>query len=387
MMTTKGRYAVGILALITGMLLTGCAHKNKVASNDILIGEYVSMTGTTAAYGQSGHKGAMLAVEEINAKGGVLGKKIKLLTEDTQSKPEEAASAVSKLINQESVVAILGEFASSRSLAGAPICQDKKIPMLSPGSTNPEVTKKGDYIFRNCFIDSFQGTVLAKFAFNSLKLRKIAILTDVKNDYSVGLTQYFKETFVKLGGQIVESQSYTEGDTDFKAQLTTIKQKHPEAILFPGYYTEVGLAAKQARALGITVPILGGDSWVSDQLLEVAGSALNGCYFSDHYSSEDKSPVVQNFVTAYKAKYNEEPNSIAALSYDGIKVLADAMVRANSAQPTKIKEALAQTKQFPGVTGLITIDANRNANKSAVILQIKNNKIQYLETVQPDPLP
>lgn len=377
---------VGLLAFITVIFASGCAHKKTRASNEIVIGEYASMTGTTATYGQSGHKGAMLAIEELNAKGGVLGKKIKLMTEDTQSKPEEAASAVNKLINQNDVVAILGEFASSRSLAGAPICQSSKIPMLSPGSTNPEVTKKGDYIFRNCFIDSFQGTVLAKFAYNSLKLRKIAILTDVKNDYSVGLTQYFKETFTKLGGQIVAEQSYAEGDTDFKAQLTALKQKKPEGLMFPGYYTEVALAAKQARALGITIPFLGGDSWVSDQLLEVAGSALEGCYFSDHFSAEDRAEVVQKFVVAYKAKYNEMPNSLAALSYDGIYILARAIEAAKSSEPSKIRDALAHTQNFQGVTGLITIDAQRNANKSATILQIKDHKVQYLETVKPDAL-
>lgn len=375
---------LGVLSLFGCMLLGGCAPRNTDTGAEILIGEYASMTGTTATYGQSGHKGTMLAVEEINAKGGILGKKIKVLTEDTQSKPEEAASAVNKLINKNRVVAVLGEFASSRSLAGAPICQASRIPMLSPGSTNPEVTQKGDYIFRDCFIDSFQGKVLAKFAFNSLKLRKVAILTDVKNDYSVGLTQYFKETFIKLGGEIVEEQSYTEGDTDFKGQLTAIKQKNPEAVLLPGYYTEAALVLKQARALRITVPFLGGDGWDSDQLLAVGGSDLNGCYFSNHYSADSEAPVVQDFVAAYKNKYHETPNAMAALSYDGLKLLADAIVRANSTDPAKIRDALAQTKDFQGVTGRISMDANRNANKSAAILQIKDAKIHFFETVEPD---
>lgn len=385
MVNIQGRL-LGLFAAVGCCILVGCATQNPTAGNEILIGEYASLTGTTATYGQSGHKGTLLAVEEINAKGGILGKKIRVLTEDTQSKPEEAASAVNKLINKNRVVAVLGEFASSRSLAGAPICQSSQIPMLSPGSTNPDVTKKGDYIFRNCFIDSFQGQVLAKFAFHTLKLRKVAILTDVKNDYSVGLTQFFKEKFIELGGEIVEEQSYTEGDTDFKSQLTAIKRKNPEAVLLPGYYTEAALVLKQARALRIAVPFLGGDGWDSDQLLTVGGADLNGCYFSNHYSADSDAPVVQDFVAAYKNKYQETPNSMAALSYDGLKLLADAIVRANSTDPAKIRDALAQTRDFQGVTGRVSIDAERNASKSAVILQIKDGKIQYYATVEPDSL-
>src|SRR6266498_6018074 len=261
-----------------------------------VIGEYGSLTGTTATFGQSTDNGIKLAFDEINAAGGLLGKKIKVLVEDDRSQPEEAATAATKLINQNHVVAMLGEVSSSRSLAAAPICQANRVPMVSPSSTNPRVTRIGDYIFRVCFIDSFAGGVMAKFTARSLKLKRVAVLTDVRNDYSVGLHTFFREEFRKLGGEIVAEQSYSEGDSDFHAQLTQIKSAAPEAIYIPGYYTEVGTIARQARELGIRVPLLGGDGWDSPKLWEIGGEALNGCYLANHYSVDDPSPAVQSFV-------------------------------------------------------------------------------------------
>jgi branched-chain amino acid transport system substrate-binding protein len=255
--------------------------------------------------------------------------------------------------------------------------------MVSPGSTNPNVTKVGDHIFRVCFIDPFQGTVMAKFTLNSLKKTRIAVLTDVRQDYSVGLSQFYKEYLTKNGGTVVSEQSYSSGDQDFKGQLTSIKGANPEAIFVPGYYNEVGLIARQARELGITVPIMGGDGWDSPTLTQIGGAALENTFFSNHFSVEDQNPVIQNFVRDYKARFNKDPDGMAALGYDAAKVLLDAMTRAGSSEPAKVREALAATKDFEGVTGKITIDADRNAQKSAVVLTIKDGQFRYAETIAP----
>ncbi|HEU4436988.1 MAG TPA: ABC transporter substrate-binding protein, partial [candidate division Zixibacteria bacterium] len=287
------------------------------------------------------------------------------------------------------VVAVLGEVASSRSLAGAPICQENKIPMVTPSSTNPKVTEVGDYIFRVCFIDPFQGEAMAKFAFNNLKVKKAGILKDSKNDYSVGLAQYFAETFKALGGQIVAEESYFEGDQDFKAQLTSIKGKKPEAIFIPGYYTEVGLIARQARELGLNIPLLGGDGWDSPKLTEIAtikkpGDALKDCYFSNHYAADDPNPVIQDYIKKYQAKFGEVPDAMAVLGYDAANILYDAIKRAGSTEGVKVRDALAQTKDFPGVAGSTTIDSARNALKPLVVLKIaEGGKYEYTATVAP----
>ncbi len=371
------------ITLFTCALLSLSLLSCKKDPNVILIGEYGSLTGNTATFGQSTHDGVMLAFEEINNQGGILGKKIKIITEDDQSKPEEAKNAVLKLIKQNGVKAVIGEVASSRSLAAAPECQRSKIPMLSPASTNPKVTEIGDYIFRTCFIDSFQGRTMAKFARNNLKLKKIAILKDVKNDYSVGLADFFEKTFKSLGGEIISIESYSEGDIDFRAQLTAIKAKEPEAIYVPGYYTEVGLIARQTRELGLTIPLLGGDGWDSPKTLEIGGTAINGCYFTNHYAADDPSPTVQNFIEKYRKKYGNTPDAMAVLGYDSAHLLFDAIKRAGSDDPIKIRDALAKTKNFPAVTGEITMDKNRNAEKKIVVLKIENDKIQFTESVNP----
>jgi branched-chain amino acid transport system substrate-binding protein len=370
-----------IAALTIGAALWSCGGGGK--QDEILIGEFGSLTGTTATFGQSTHNGLMLAVEETNNAGGVLGKKIKLLTEDDQSKPEEAATAATKLITRDGVKALIGEVASSRTLAAAPIAQDNGIPLVSPASTNPEVTRKGDYIFRVCYIDPFQGEVMAKFIYNSLGLRNVAILKDVKNDYSVGLAQFFEETFKSLGGNISATQAYSEGDSDFKAQLTALKGTSPEAVFVPGYYTEAALIVKQARELNMNMPFLGGDGWESAKLLEIGGDAINGTFFSTHYASDDTSYVVRNFVTKYKEHYGGAPDAMGALGYDAAFILFDAIERAGSTEGTAIRDALAGTRNFQGVTGNITIDENRNARKSAVIMSVTDGRFVYRETIQP----
>jgi branched-chain amino acid transport system substrate-binding protein len=371
--------------------LTGCDQKapTTAASGggpaDILVGEFASLTGKEATFGNSSHNGTLLAIDEANAAaGGVLGGKIKLLTEDDQSKAGQPANAVLKLITRDGVKAILGEVASSRSIEAAHVCQENKIPMVSPASTNPNVTEVGDYIFRVCFIDPFQGTVMANFAQQSLKLGKVAILTDVKSDYSVGLAKFFKQRFTAGGGKVLLEESYTGGDKDFKAQLTSIKAAAPDGVFVPGYYTDVGLITKQAREVGITVPLMGGDGWESDQLIPTAGAAVEGCYFSTHYSPESENPQVQEFVKKYQARFGGAvPDAMAALGYDSAAILVDAIKRAGSTEAGKLRDALGGTKNFNGVTGTITIDEKRNASKSAVILTIKDGKFKFVQSVSP----
>ncbi|MGZ4987210.1 MAG: ABC transporter substrate-binding protein, partial [Limisphaerales bacterium] len=347
------------------------------------VGEFASLTGKEATFGQMSHHGTELAINELNAKGGVLGRKFDLITEDNQSKPGESKTIAIKLISRDKVICVLGEVASGRSLEAAPICQANKVPQISPSSTNPKVTEIGDYIFRVCFIDPFQGTVMAKFAKDTLKTKNVAVLTDVASAYSVGLATYFKETFVKNGGMIVMEQKYSGGDKDFKAQLTAIKGVTPDAIFIPGYYTDVGLIARQARDLGITVPLFGGDGWESAKLVEIGGPAIDGAYFSTHFSPEEKSPVIEDFVAKFKKAYNEAPDAMAALGYDSAMLLADAIKRCGTTDEPKLRDALAATKDFPGISGNITIDKDRNATKPAVILQVKDGKFKFLETINP----
>lgn len=348
-----------------------------------LIGYYGDMTGSTATFGTSTKKGIDLAIGEIN-QSPPLGKPLEIRPEDDAGKSEGANTVVTKLVTQDRVAAVIGEVASSNSLAAAPVCQREKVPMITPASTNPAVTEVGDYVFRVCFIDPFQGSVMAKFARTTLKANKAAILWDVKSDYSKGLTKFFKETFTKMGGTIVGEPSYSQGDSDFNAQLNAIKGGHPDVIFVPGYYTEVGTIARQARDQGITVPLIGGDGWDSPKLFESAGTALEGCYFSNHYSPESKDPRVQDFLKAYQAKYpGETPDAMAALGYDAAKILADALKRAGSTDGDKLRDAIALTKDFPGVTGTITLDAQRNATKPAVVLQVKGKGYKYVDTVNP----
>ncbi|MEO6079973.1 MAG: ABC transporter substrate-binding protein [Steroidobacteraceae bacterium] len=379
---------IGLLAALAGVaLLTGCSKQGggtTAADDTIKIGEFASLTGKEAAFGQSSHKGTQLAIDELNAAGGVLGKKIELISEDNRSTAGESATIAKKLISRDKVVALLGEVASGRSLEAAPIAQAAGVPMVSPSSTNPKVTETGDYIFRVCFIDPFQGKLLAGFAKRTLKAQKVAIFSDVSAPYSVGLAQFFRDAFVADGGQIVSEQKYTGGDKDFSAQLTAIKSQKPDAIIVPGYYTDAGLIVRQARQLGIKVPLFGGDGWEAPELLALAGAeALEGTYYSTHFSSESTEPLAQKFVAAFKAKYNETPDAMAALGYDSAMVLADAITRAGGTEGPKLRAALAATSNFPGATGATTLDAKRDASKPAVIITAKDGKFQYVETIAP----
>ena len=369
--SSQFRFAAVIVAVLA---LAGAACERKPGATtdsggDIVIGMYGSLTGDGASFGQSTQEGTQLAVDEINAAGGLLGgRKFKLLIEDDQSKPDEASNAVTKLITQDKVVALIGEVASRRSLAAAPIAQKYQIPMITPASTNERVTAVGDYIFRVCFIDPFQGEVLAKFAYNDLKVRRIAILKDIQQDYSVGLTDSITKTFTGLGGTVLPVVSYSTGDADFKAVLTQVRSQQPDAVFVTGYYPEAAIITRQARELGMKMPMLGGDGWVGDALKN-GREALNNSYISNHYSADNPDPVVQTFVKSFRDRFKHEPDAMSALAYDAVKVLADSITRAKSTAGPQLREAIAAA-DVPGVTGRLKMNAQRNVDKPAVIQEV-----------------
>ncbi|HEU4596543.1 MAG TPA: ABC transporter substrate-binding protein [Pyrinomonadaceae bacterium] len=359
--------------LSASLLIAGCQPPGGTgdSADKVRIGVFMSLTGDTANFGISSVNGIQMAKDEVNAAGGINGKQVELLVQDDRSDASEAATIVTKFVTQDQVHAILGEVASSRSIAAAPIAQNAKIPMLTPSSTNPEVTKKGDFIFRSCFIDPVQGAAIAQFAAKTLGAKRGALMVDRKNDYSTGLEKVISEVFTKLGGQIVVTQSYQAQDQDFNAQITSIKGANPDVVFVPGYYGDVGLFAKQARDKGLTVPLVGGDGWDSAQLYAIGGSALDGCYFSNHYSPFDKDPKVVKFVEDYKKRFGSVPDALAATAYDAAKIMFDAIKRANSLDGTAIRNALAATKEFPGVTGNVTFNENRDAVKPIIMVKIE----------------
>lgn len=361
------------------------ANGGNADASEILIGHVASLTGDTATFGVSADEGIQLAVEEVNAAGGVLGKPVRVVTEDDRSMPDEAKTVANKLITRDEVVAILGEIASSRSIAIAPVCEDAQIPMLSPGSTNPKVTEGYEYVFRNCFIDPFQGEAIGRFAMEELGAKRVAFLYPINSDYGVGLRDFITETVKAGGAEVVADESYSEKqDVDFKGQLTKIKAANPDVIFVTGYYTEAGLIAKQARELGITVPLVGGDGWDSDQTIQIGGEAIENCFFANHYSADEDRPEVKKFVDGYKAKYGGKvPDAMAILAYDAMKIMADAINRAGSTEGQKIRDALASTKDFPGASGVTTINEQHNAEKAIVILKIKDGKFTYHTKIEP----
>jgi branched-chain amino acid transport system substrate-binding protein len=387
--TTRSIRLIAAALVAVVPLLAACERKSAgeaSTTGDILLGFYGSLTGDGASFGQSSMDGAELAVAEINAAGGVLGgRKLSLLVEDDQSKPEEASSVVTKLVTQDHVVAVIGEVASRRTLAAAPVAQRYQVPMVTPASTNERVTAVGDYIFRVCFIDPFQGEVLAKFAFNDLKARRAAVLRDIQEDYSVGLTDSIQQHFTALGGTVLDPISYSKGDPDFKAVLTTIRSQRPDVIFATGYYTEAGIIVRQARELGMKMPILGGDGWVGDSLKN-GREALANTFISNHYSGDNPAPVVQNFEKAFRAKYGHAPDSIAALGYDAIKVVADALTRAGTTDHAKLRDALA-TADVAGVTGQLKMNAKRDVDKPAVVQEVTyaggEARFVYRTTINP----
>ncbi|HJT29836.1 MAG TPA: ABC transporter substrate-binding protein [Pyrinomonadaceae bacterium] len=382
------RTAVLPIVIIVLALAFSCSRPGednpKPDRTTIEIGYFGDLTGPTFNFGQSAINGVLMAASEVNQSGGINGRKIDIVIEDDKGSPEEAARLTAKLIDQDKVIAIIAGGTSGNSRAAAPKAQASRIPLISPSSTDPAVTQTGNYIFRACFVDTFQGEVMASFAVNSLKAHKAAILTDFNSPYSKGLTDYFKLSFGRLGGTIVSEQTYTQGDADFKGQLSTIRSAEPDVIYIPGYYGDVALIAKQARMIGLTQPLLGGDGWDAPELWQLGGDALNGAYISTHYSADNPSPEIQQFVELYKQRYgNLLPDAHAALAYDAARLLFAAIARTGSTEGDKLRDTLAQTKDFNGVTGVISMDANRNAVKPAVVLKLQDLKSIYQETIKP----
>ncbi|MEO6002253.1 MAG: ABC transporter substrate-binding protein [Opitutus sp.] len=365
------------------ILLSLLAVVSGWAAEPVKIGFFMSITGRDASFGEASLRGARMAVDELNAKGGALGRPIELVVEDNRSLPGESATAAKKLISRDHVVALIGECSSGRTLEAAPVAQAAGVPLITPASTSPRVTQIGDAIFRVCFIDPFQGDVIATFAHNRLHLQRAALLIDATSPYSVGLAEYFTKTFTALGGEIVASQKYSSADTDFRAQLTAIRGASPDAIFLPGYYVAAGLVAKQARQLGIDATLLGGDGFEAPQLLEIGGAALEGVYYSTHFASENTSAASRTFVDEFRRRHGAVPNGLSALTYDAIKLAADAITRAGTTDKAALVKALAATKNFPGVTGMTTINAQRDADKDAAIITVKSGKLSFVETIRP----
>ncbi|HQA50930.1 MAG TPA: ABC transporter substrate-binding protein [Syntrophomonadaceae bacterium] len=382
------RRKVSMLVLMLFMLsiVAGCSQggDNGAAQQEgdtIKVGINTELSGPVASYGSNAANGALLAIEEINAAGGVLGKQLDPLSRDCKSIPDEAMSVSAALVG-EKIVAQIGPLTSGNVAGSTPVMMENQIPLLAPAATAVNVTvdektnKVRDFIFRVCYRDSDQGQRMANFALEDLNVKNAAIYGSTSDDYATGLAKYFKEEFTSKGGTIVAEEGFVNGDKDFRATLTKIKSANPEFIYVPGYYTEVAVLIKQAREMGITCPIGGGDGWDSPDMVSVAGAeALNNTYFTNHYSVEDPDPAIQSFVEAYKAKYNKLPDSFAALGYDAAKLLADAIERAGEADPIKIKEALEATKDFPGITGTMSIDENHNPVKNIVVIEYKDGNL------------
>ena len=358
-------------------------RQTEAAASDIPVGVYAATSGSEAAFGQASIQGEKLAAEEINNNGGVLGRKIRLIIEDDQGKAEEAASVVTKLITHDDVIAIVGENSSNQSLAAAPIAQTSKVPMISVSSTNPAVTKKGDYIFRVCFTDPYQGKALAMFVRTNLHATTVAILRDVKNDYSVGLAEFFRKEFTRLGGKIVAEQSYSNGDSDFRPQLTAIKGTKPDVLFIPGFYTEVGQIAIQARDLGINIPMVGGDGWDSPTVIQIGGKSVDGCYFSDHYFVGEPRPAGKRFVAEINKRSGKNPDANSALGYDALYVLANAIKRAGSLDRKAIRDQIAATKNYQGVSGVITMGPDRDPIKPVAMIKIDGGTTHFAGWIQP----
>jgi len=368
----------------------GNSEKGSSSGDTIKIGLNLELSGQVASYASSAKEGAELAVEEINAKGGIDGKKLELVTVDNKSDNSESTSAAIKLTTQEKVVAIIGPATSGAVMAEKDVATENKTPVITPSGTNERITVNEDgsvneYMFRTCFIDPFQGKIAATFAADELKLKNAAIYTDNSSDYAKGLAAAFKETFLEKGGKIVAEEAYAAKDTDFRSTLTRIKAAKPDVVFIPGYYEEVGLIIKQARELGIDVPLIGGDGWDSPTLVKLAGNeALNNAYMLAHYASDDPDEKIQSFVEAFKKKFNgKSPNGFNALGYDSVYFLADAIKRAGSLDGEKIKDALAETKGLKLVSGTLTVDENHNPIKAVTIMKFENGTAKFHSKVNP----
>lgn len=387
MSNPKRILSVIIAAIMITTIFAGC-DQTAGSDTEIKIGLNYELSGEAASYGQDTVNGIMMALEEINAQGGVLGKPLKEVKLDNKSEAAEATSVATRLATKDKVSLILGPATTGATKATIPVSEKNKIPVISASATADDVTvdDKGvkEYLFRICFNDSFQGTVMANFATNNLNAKNAVIMMDNSSDYGKGLAKTFKDTFTKSGGTIIAEEGFVKGDKDFNAVLTKIKDKNFDILLIAGYYSEAGLIIKQGRSLGIGQPVLGGDGFDSPVLQELAGdAALNQVYFSNHYSSLDQDPVIVNFIQKYKGKFNKDPNAFNALGYDLAYFAADAIKRANSSDPVKVKEAIAATQNFKGVTGGFSIDQNHNPVKTAVVIELKDGKQASAVKVEP----
>ncbi len=376
-------------AMVLASVMSGCGgdKKNDAAAGDtIKVGASFELTGNVANYGKAILSGAKMAIDEVNEKGGVNGKKLTLVESDNKSEPSESGNSVTKLVTQDKVVAIIGPATSGCVAASAPITTANKVPQIAPSATAPAITmdngKVRDYMFRACFIDPFQGQVMAQFADNTLKVKNVAILYDSSSDYSKGLADVFQKTLESKGGAVVAKEAFLSKDLDFKAALTKIKATNPEAIYVPGYYEEVSKIIKQAREIGINVPLLGSDGWESPKLAEIAGKdALHDCYYVSAFSAQDQDPSVQKFIKDYKAKYQKDPDIFAMQGYNAGLVLADALKRSNNATGEKLAKAIAETKDLPIASGKLTYDANHNPIMSALIISLDGGTANLKEKI------
>lgn len=365
-------------------VLAGCREKGgDTGAQAIRLGLFGALSGSEAGLGQYTDMGATLALEEVNAAGGVLGRRLEMVREDNRTTAGESATAVKKLLSRDQVVAVIGDGNSGRCLEAGPLCQAAGVPMVSPAATNPKVTEIGDCIFRVCFTDPFQGAVMARFARESLGLSKVGLLVDASAPYSLGLASVFRERFAAEGGSVVSEQRFSGGDKDFRAQLTALKSAGIEAVFAPSYYHSGGLILRQARDLGFDGPMLGSDGWEAPELLEVAGRTAEGAYFPVHFSPENTDPLVAGFLDRFRRRFGKLPTGVSALAFDTLQIIADAIRRAGSAEPPAIRAALASTRDFQGITGRISMDPGRNARKPAVIIGVRDGTFRFLRVVDP----
>lgn len=374
----------GIIFILTGCFGPKTGQVPPLIETEIRLGEFGAMTGSESVFGTDTHKGIWLAVEEANKKGGIHKKNIKLLSYDTEGQPEKAISTVTQLITQDRVHVVLGEVASALSLAAAPVAQSYKVPMISPASTHPKVTQLGNYIFRSCFIEPFQGSVMAKFAINNLNLKKAAILRDQESEYSHALANFFSDDFKKMGGQILIDLNYSSRAQNYRDQLSKIKSTKADIIFIPGYYKEVEKIIPLVREMGIRAVLLGGDGWDGLKLHPKDSGSILPAYFSNHFSAEEKNPVVQGFVERFQEHFGHHPSGLSALGYDAASIAIDAIQRSSNLDPKNIREAIATTRNFQGVTGVISINSQRNAIKPAVVLKVEPSGVfSYIASINP----
>ncbi len=374
-------------SLVLAFLFPALAAIVPAQAKEIRIGLITPLSGDVKTFGESVRNSFLIAVEEANARGGVAGMKITYVVQDDKNDPTEAANVANLLVNQQRVKAIVGSVTSKTTIPVSDIIQSARIPTISPTATNPKVTvadgKRKDYMFRACFIDPFQGTVMAKFSRETLKGKSAAVLFDASNDYSKGIAEIFRDTFRKQGGKVAAFESYGKDDVDFSALLTKVKASGADVLFLPDYYNKVGLIAKQVRERGLDVRLVGPDGWDSPDLVRIAGSAIEGGYFSNHYSPDDRRPEVVAWVKKYRERHGQVPDALGTLAYDATNLLLEAIRKAGSDDPKKIRDALASIRDFKAVSGKSTMGKDGDMIKSAAILKIEGGGQKFVKMVNP----